>query len=146
MQIIRSRAGQVPSERRTATFSGDVWIDGVLQVAGGAAGAASVAVNHVFFAPGSRTHWHSHEHGQVIQVASGAGLICAQGEHAQAISAGDTVWTEPGVPHWHGGGPQTFMLHLATSLGTTTWLGPVDDAQYAAHGEGHGEGRADGDG
>jgi quercetin dioxygenase-like cupin family protein len=146
MQIIRSRAGQVPSERRTATFSGDVWIDGVLQAAGGAAGAASVAVNNVFFAPGSRTYWHSHEHGQVIQVASGAGLICAQDEHAQAISAGDTVWTEPGVAHWHGGGPQTFMLHLATSLGTTTWLGPVDDAQYAANGGVQGEVRADRDG
>ncbi len=134
MRITRSRAGQVPSERRTATFSGDVWIDGVLQVAGGAAGA-SVAVNNVFFAPGSRTYWHSHEHGQVIQVTSGAGLICARGEQAQAISAGDTVWTEPGVPHWHGGGPQTLMLHVATSLGTTTWLGPVDDAEYAAHGD-----------
>jgi quercetin dioxygenase-like cupin family protein len=133
MRIIRSRAGQVPSERRTATFSGEVWADGVLQAADG------VAVNNVFFAPGSRTYWHSHERGQVIQVVSGLGLICAEGDQAQAISAGDTVWTKPGVRHWHGGGPQTFMLHLATSLGTTTWHGPVADEEYAAA-------RMDGDG
>ena len=145
MQIIRSGAGRVPSERRTATFSGDVWIDAVLQ-ADGASGPAAVAVNNVFFTPGARTHWHSHEHGQVIQVTSGAGLICAEGGQAQAIAAGDTVWAEPGVPHWHGGGPQTFILHLATSLGTTTWLGPVADEEYAAQAEAHGAGRADGDG
>jgi quercetin dioxygenase-like cupin family protein len=129
MKIVRSQAGGVPSERRTTTFSGEVWIDGVLQAADE---EVSVAVNNVFFAPGSRTHWHFHEHGQVIQVVSGAGLICAQGEQAQAIGAGDTVWTEPGVAHWHGGGPQTFLLHLATSLGTTNWLGPVTDEEYAA--------------
>ena len=140
MQIIGSGAGRVPSERRTATFSGEVWADSVLQAPDG------VMVTNVFFAPGARTHWHSHEHGQVIQVISGAGLICAEGEQAQAIGAGDTVWAEPGVPHWHGGAPQTFMLHLATSLGTTTWFAPVADEEYAAQGEAHGEIRADGDG
>jgi quercetin dioxygenase-like cupin family protein len=129
MQIVRAGAGQVRSERRTATFTGDVWIDGVLAAAGG------VAVNNVFFAPGSRTYWHSHEHGQVIHVVSGHGLICAEGDQAQAISTGDTVWTEPGVRHWHGGGPQSFLLHLATSLGTTTWLGPVADEEYGAQAE-----------
>src|ERR1700733_10472286 len=106
MQIIRSGAGRVPSERRTTTFSGHVWIDAVLQ-ADGASGPAAVAVNNVFFTPGARTHWHSHEHGQVIQVTSGAGLICAEGGQAQAIGAGDTGWAEPGGPPGTAGGRRT---------------------------------------
>ena len=32
--------------------------------------------------------------------------------------------------HWHGGGPETLMLHLAVSLDTTNW--PVSEADYGA--------------
>jgi len=38
----------------------------------------------------------------------------------------------PGERHWHGGGPETLMLHQAVSLGTTNWLGPVSEADYGA--------------
>ena len=34
--------------------------------------------------------------------------------------------------HWHGGGPDTVLLHLAMSLGKTNWLDAVSDAEYAA--------------
>ena len=86
----------------------------------------------VFFAPAARTFWHWHERGQVLWVVSGRGLICTDGGLPQELEAGDTVWAPPGERHWHGGGPDTVLLHLAMSLGKTNWLDAVSDAEYAA--------------
>jgi quercetin dioxygenase-like cupin family protein len=86
----------------------------------------------VFFAPAARTFWHWHERGQVLYVISGRGLICTDGGLPQELEAGDTVWAPPGERHWHGGGLDTVLLHLAMSLGTTNWLQAVTDAEYAA--------------
>jgi quercetin dioxygenase-like cupin family protein len=127
MEIAKGhQASTVPSERRTGTFTGLVYVDPVL------ASGDGVAVNRVFFGPGARTYWHSHERGQLLQVISGFGLICAEGGLPWSLEAGDVVWAAPGERHWHGAGPETLMLHLAASLGTTSWLGPVSDTDYGA--------------
>ncbi len=127
MEIAKGhQASAAPSEQRTATFTGLVYIHPVLAAGDG------VAVNRVFFGPGSRTYWHSHERGQLLQVISGLGLICAEGGLPSSLEAGDVVWAPPGERHWHGGGPETLMMHLAVSLGTTSWLEPVSDADYSA--------------
>jgi quercetin dioxygenase-like cupin family protein len=127
MEIAKGDQGSTaPSERRTATFTGLVYVDRVLAAGDG------VAVNRVFFGPGSRTYWHWHERGQLLQVIAGLGLICAEGGLPTSLEAGDVVWAAPGERHWHGGGPETLMMHLALSLGTTNWLEPVSDADYSA--------------
>lgn len=113
-----------PTEQRTATFSGTVYADALLD------GADGAAVTSVFFAPGGRTFWHSHEHGQVLHVLAGEGLVAAEGGAPQPIGPGDVVWAAPGEVHWHGGGPRSMLLHLAVSLGRTSWLGPVSDSDY----------------
>lgn len=125
MKIIRNAHSGAPAQLRSDTFTGVVYADPVL------AGEEGVAVNGVFFAPGARTYWHSHESGQFLHVVSGSGLICAEGGHSHVIRAGDVVWCPPGEPHWHGGGPTTTLLHLAVSLGQTTWLQEVTDAEYS---------------
>jgi quercetin dioxygenase-like cupin family protein len=56
--------------------------------------------------------------------------VCAAGGRAAVIRSGDIVWTAPGELHWHGGGPVTTLLHLAVSLGQTTWAQEVTDAEY----------------
>ena len=127
MQIVKvSQEGGAPSELRSATFTGLVYADPVL------ANPGEVTVARVFFAPAARTFWHWHERGQLLFVVSGRGLICADGGLPQALEAGDTVWAPPGERHWHGGGPDTVLLHLAMSLGKTNWLDAVSDAEYAA--------------
>jgi quercetin dioxygenase-like cupin family protein len=126
MQIIKASFAGLPSAVRTETFTGQVWIDAVLPAADG------VLVNNVFFTPGARTYWHSHERGQLLHALSGRGLICAYGESPQLLEAGDVVWTSPGEPHWHGGGLDSCLLHTAVSLGTTTWLEAVSDEEYTA--------------
>lgn len=126
MIVVRGRAAGLPSEQRGSTFTGEVWADSVLRSVDG------VAINDVFFTPSARTHWHSHEGGQVLRVTSGTGLVCPEGDAPQVLRSGDTVWAPPGERHWHGGTAESYMLHTAISLGTTTWLEPVTDQEYSA--------------
>jgi quercetin dioxygenase-like cupin family protein len=88
-----------------------------------------VTINTVNFTPGARTFWHHHEHGQILQVLAGRGLVCADGE-VRVIRAGDTVWCPPGERHWHGAAPDSYMVHTAISLGETVWSDAVADEDY----------------
>jgi quercetin dioxygenase-like cupin family protein len=124
MRIIHGRPEGVGTEQRGATFTGTVWADPVLPATDG------VSLNNVFFTPGARTFWHSHENGQILRVASGSGLICPRDGEIEELNAGDTVWAPPGEVHWHGATPTTAMLHLAISLGEATWLAEVSEADY----------------
>lgn len=85
-----------------------------------------VTINTVTFTPGARTFWHRHEHGQILQVLAGRGLVCANDE-VHVIRAGDTVWCPPGERHWHGAAPDSYMVHTAISLGETVWADAVGD-------------------
>ena len=124
MKISRARAGGKPSELRSETFTGTVWADPVLPA------TDDVLINNVFFAPGARTHWHTHDNGQVLHVLAGEGRAGLRGEAAETIRAGDVVFFQPGEEHWHGAAPDSYMLHLAISLGGHDWLDPVADEDY----------------
>lgn len=114
------------SEQRSATFVGTVWADAVLAQDG------APTVNTVVFNPGARTNWHTHEHGQLLFITHGSGYVQVRDGEGAEITAGDVVWFPPGEVHWHGAGPSTFLSHTAISLGTTSWLDPVSDEEYAA--------------
>lgn len=111
-------------EARSGTFTGAVWGDQVLPFEDGA------AVHEVFFAPGGRTHWHSHEGGQVLVVGAGEGYVVTRDGHATSVTAGDVVHAAPGEEHWHGAGRASFLVHTAVSLGRTEWLGEVSEDDY----------------
>lgn len=123
MEIIRARQPAAPSQLRTTTFTGTVYADPVFNT-------GDVVVANVIFTPGARTFWHHHERGQIIYVTAGSGLICAEGGQPQLLQVGDTVWVPPGERHWHGGGPENVLVHLAVSLGTTSWFDAVTDEEY----------------
>ena len=124
MRVTRGREADKTSELRGPTFTGDVWAEPVLATGDG------VTVNTVFFTPRARTHWHHHEHGQVLLVTHGRGYVQVRGGEGTWVRAGDTVWFPPGEEHWHGAGPETWMAHNAISLGATEWLDPVTDEDY----------------
>lgn len=125
MEIVnRQGAAGAPSQQRTSTFTGLVYGDALLATTDG------TTVNSVFFAPGARTFWHSHERGQVLHVLSGRGLIHNKAGQAHSLNPGDIVWVPAGEVHWHGGGPETMLAHIAVSLGQTTWLGEVSADEY----------------
>ena len=124
MRIARGRVAGAGSEERGATFTGRVWADPVL------ADEGDVVVANVFFEPRSRTDWHTHDVAQVLYVVAGAGWVCARDGAGGPITSGDTVHIAAGEEHWHGAGADTYLLHLAISIGQTVWLAEVTDADY----------------
>lgn len=112
-------------------FTGTVWLD---DVAPGPT-ASDVRVVVVTFEAGARTAWHTHPHGQLLQILSGAGRVQTAGGPLREVSAGDVIWFEPGERHWHGAAPNRMMVHLAVQRadGTgsaATWQEQVAERDY----------------
>jgi quercetin dioxygenase-like cupin family protein len=124
IRLIKGGRSGTPAALRTDTFTGTVWGDPVLAESHG------VLINSVSFAPRARTHWHSHDGGQILIVTSGAGRVYDRDGRGGEIATGDVVFIEPGVEHWHGGGPESPMVHTAISLQGHEWLDAVTDAEY----------------
>lgn len=124
MKIIHARDEGSAAEARTSTFTGTVWGDPLLPATDG------VLINTVYFAPCSRTYWHRHEGGQILQIVSGRGWVATREEGAVQVEKGDTIWTPPGQEHWHGSDDGTFLAHVATSLGQTEWFGEVEADEF----------------
>jgi quercetin dioxygenase-like cupin family protein len=115
------------------TFTGDVWIDPIVQ----GVEPSRVRVNLVRFAPGARTAWHSHALGQTLYVTDGVGLVQSRGESITEILPGDTVITPSDEWHWHGATPDNFMAHFSITEGMgessrpeADWGAHVTDAEY----------------
>jgi quercetin dioxygenase-like cupin family protein len=128
MRVRRGRQENTPSELFTKTFTGTVYGDRIVSDDG----EAAINVGSVLFHPGARTYWHSHSRGQVLLVTSGEGRIRIAGGDGRRIRAGDVVQADPGEVHWHGAGPDTYMVHTAVTLGITSWSDAVTDAEYGA--------------
>jgi quercetin dioxygenase-like cupin family protein len=122
MKVVRGREGR-PTEHRTETFTGDVFADSVLLDEG-------LMVNSVFFTPRARTYWHRHGIAQVLYVTHGRGLLWSEDGHGAVLEPGDVAHIPAGERHWHGGAPDSFLLHLAISVGQTEWLEEVADDDY----------------
>jgi quercetin dioxygenase-like cupin family protein len=110
-------------------FTGDVWLETASVPKPGA------GLFRVLFEPGARTNWHTHPEGQFLFVVTGAGRAGTEGGPVEEIEAGDVVFFAPGERHWHGAGPDTFMVHIAitpaiSTDGGTDWLEPVTDGDY----------------
>jgi quercetin dioxygenase-like cupin family protein len=129
MEHIQGRAEGARAEKRGGTFTGEVWGDPLMATKDG------VTMNTVYFAPSGRTHWHRHEGGQVIHVSSGEGWVAQRGEAATHVRKGDTVWAPPGEEHWHGASDGAFLVHVAVSMGQTTWLDEVSDEDFRQAGQ-----------
>lgn len=132
MQITRSNS--VETQKGPADwFTGDVYIDAVAAPAGSSTFAAAA----VHFAPGARTAWHTHPHGQTVYVTEGVGMCQREGGPVETIRPGDRVFFEPEENHWHGAAPNRLMTHIAmqqndASGSPVTWGRHVTEEEYAA--------------
>jgi quercetin dioxygenase-like cupin family protein len=130
MNIIR--ANTTPTKRGPADyFTGEVWQDEMTPPTSG----SDVRVLRVTFAPGARTAWHTHPHGQLLQILSGVGRVQKEGEPVVDVQPGDVIWFEPGERHWHGAAPDRLMSHLAIQRAdvngkAVTWQEHVADTDY----------------
>jgi quercetin dioxygenase-like cupin family protein len=117
-----------------ATFTGDVWVDGLY--ADPTQERARLSV--VRFAPYARSHWHSHRLGQVLHILEGVALLGSRDGTVIEARPGNTIYTAPGEEHWHGAAPDRFMAHLVLMEGDrsdepqTLWGEAVTDVSYRA--------------
>ena len=81
-----------------------------------------VRMASVHFEPGARTAWHSHAVGQYIYVIEGNAYVQERGGERKVLKPGETIYTEPGVEHWHGATPDSFMVHIVV------WEAPQPDS------------------
>jgi quercetin dioxygenase-like cupin family protein len=112
-------------------FHGDVYFDVIVK----GEEPSRVRVNSVHFTPGARTAWHSHAVGQTLHVTEGVGLVQEKGGDIKILKRGDTIYTPPGVSHWHGAMKDNLMTHLAiweapVSGEESTWGEHVTDEEY----------------
>ena len=112
-------------------FTGAVWQAPIVE----APAPARIRALWVSFAPGARTHWHTHPLGQTLHVLSGVGRVQLAGQAVREILPGDTVWIAPGEKHWHGAAPTATLVHLALQEAldgsNVTWMEAVSDTDYA---------------
>ena len=114
-------------------FTGSVFLDPIATPSA----ASRVAAASVHFAPGARTAWHTHPHGQTIHVSEGIGRCQRRGGAVELIRPGDSVYFEPGEEHWHGAAPLRFMTHVAIQQAddsgrVVAWGEHVSDEDYLA--------------
>lgn len=124
-------AGTTPTVIGDAkNFSGQAAVD--IKAAGDSGRYASVG--QVDFMPGARTAWHTHPAGQLLIITEGRGWVREEGQAAREIKAGDVVWIEPGIKHWHGGTKDSRMSHIAITYmrdgKAVDWKELVNDDQY----------------
>jgi quercetin dioxygenase-like cupin family protein len=108
-----------------ARFSGQVWLSPGLSAPQGA------GMTVVHFGAGARTHWHRHPGGQLLYVVSGRGRVRSRDDEGHLLMPGEIVYISPEEWHFHGGGPDSPMAHVAVSMGgAPEWGDPVTDQEY----------------
>jgi quercetin dioxygenase-like cupin family protein len=100
-----------------------------------------VRMGSVHFSPGARTAWHSHAVGQYLHIVEGIAHVQERDSKVKSLGPGSTIYTAPGVEHWHGASSDSFMVHLALWEAQpadlrepeTKWGNHVTDEEYNQH-------------
>ena len=126
-------AGSRPTRRAPKEyFTGAVLQDPIIE----APEPARLRSSRVTFEPAARTAWHTHPFGQTLYILAGVGRVQIWGGPIREVRAGDVVWFDPGVKHWHGAAPTVSMVHIAMQEASggkyVDWQEHVTDAQYGA--------------
>jgi quercetin dioxygenase-like cupin family protein len=118
-----------PATRKAVAdrFTGDVWVDGITK----GAGSGPARIPTVRFSPGAGRAWHCHAYGQTLHMTDGRGLVQSRDGETIAKRPGDMAFTPPGIEHWHGAAPDSFMAHLVLSDSGTD--AGVADVEWGDH-------------
>ena len=95
--------------------------------------ALPFGIHNVTFEPGCINHWHRHNNGWQILIATGGkGWVQVEGHDPVLLLPGDSFVIHDGEKHWHGAAKDSWFSHLAITTGQAEWLEPVDQAAYDA--------------
>jgi quercetin dioxygenase-like cupin family protein len=84
------------------------------------------------FEPSARANWHVHDSGQLLFVQEGGMRVQVEGQKMRELRKNESVYLEPGVPHWHGAVPGQALQQVSVTFAAgIKWMEPVNDAQYA---------------
>lgn len=121
-----ARNDEEPFERGDeARFAGEVWLRP------GPVAPDGTSIVFVHFSPRARTHWHAHPGGQFLVAVSGRGRVRSRGDAGVELGPGDVVRIPPGEWHFHGGGQESPLVHIAVNGdGAPEWGDRVTDADY----------------
>jgi quercetin dioxygenase-like cupin family protein len=127
---VASGASRATTRGDAKFFTGQVFVQPLFD----STAATRANGGQVTFTPGSRSAWHTHPAGQALIVTAGSGWVQEWNGTKREITAGDVVWTPPGVKHWHGAKADTTMTHIAIQEHVdgknVDWLEHVSDDQY----------------
>jgi quercetin dioxygenase-like cupin family protein len=108
-----------------ARFTGEVWLRSTLEAGDG------TGLGIVHFSPGARTRWHRHPGGQFLYGVSGRGRVRTRGAEGHLLEPGDVTHVGPDEWHFHGGGADTPLVHVAVNGGgAPEWGEPVTAEEY----------------
>lgn len=110
-------------------FTGEVWLNSLIT----ADTENQNSVGSVTFAPGARTHWHSHPAGQIILAIDGVGYYQEEGKPKVIVRKGEVMKCPKDMPHWHGASADSAFVQVAITgreNGETMWLKPVTEEEY----------------
>ena len=108
-----------------ARFSGKVWIRS------GPTAPDGTNVGVVHFSPGARTRWHMHPGGQFLYGVNGRGRVRTRGQAGALLEPGDIAYVPSGEWHFHGGEPDSPVVHVAVNGGGAPhWGEPVTEEEY----------------
>ena len=114
-------------------FAGDVWLDPIALPHDPTSAWSSRTVR---FAPGARTAWHSHEHGQYLRVTQGVAVSAAATAPSSKSTPARRSTPRPARSTGTPPRPGIFMEHIAMLQNgddpakTTTWVEHITDDEY----------------
>jgi quercetin dioxygenase-like cupin family protein len=107
-------------------FTGEVWLRSTITAEDG------TDVGLVHFAPSARTRWHRHPAGQFLYCVTGRGRVRTRGQAGHVLDPGDVIHVGSDEWHFHGGTPESPLVHLAVNgAGAPEWGDPVTDEEYS---------------
>ena len=95
MEILPTPPERPTVHAPTDRFTGEVWFD----VVAAPPAPSRLRVNTVRFAPGARTHWHSHAAGQTLHVTQGVARVGTRDGRVLELRPGQSAWCPPDEQH-----------------------------------------------
>jgi len=113
MRILRFNEVKVES-LSGGIFTGEVKIQ---RLVNRAIGSKDLNISYVFFPPGVRNTWHTHNYDQCLWILGGKGIVASEKEEFEA-EPGMAFFIPAGEKHWHGSVDENHFSHISIIGGT----------------------------
>jgi 4-carboxymuconolactone decarboxylase len=96
-------------------FTGEVKIQRIVNKE---IGSKDLNIAYVFFPPGVKNTWHTHDYDQCLWILGGKGVVASEKEEYEA-EVGMAFLIPAGERHWHGSVDENHFSHISIIGGTS---------------------------